>query len=357
MKKVWWWALAILFATTAGEIGCSSTSSGRTPTQQPTSTPTITSTYTPVCPTWILKGSMVTARNQFATAALTCGGVAGLLAVGGVTAGSFCAASAEFYNPQTDTWGATPPLPATRHGHAAAPVTRSGVTGVLVAGGVVGGSVATSVQFFDPSAGGWTPLTAMTTGRVGLVAAPVVIGGVAGVLAAGGVDGGGFWLGSAEFYDPAGSWTVVASMTTPRSEAAAAPVTFGGVAGVLVAGGGNPGGALSSAEFYNPVANTWQSVSPMAVVREDPVAAPVTVGGVQGVLVAGGANSSGPLPWAEFYDPSTNSWSAISSMNLGRYAAAAAPVTIGGRLGVLVSGGYLFNGTGRVLSETEFFCP
>ena len=69
---------------------------------------------------------------------------------------------------------------------------------------------------------------------------------------------------------------------------------------VLVVGGRNFGGALASAELYDPVSGSWSGAATSSTARE----------GTQGdvlpkgeVLVAGGDNCGGVLASAELYDP------------------------------------------------------
>jgi hypothetical protein len=93
------------------------------------------------------------------------------------------------------------------------------------------------------------------------------------VLVAGGTSAGT----SAELYDPvANTWTAVSPMTTPRIDAAAAVLDDGRV---LVAGGSDGANALASAELYDPVANTWTAVA-MAVARGAPTATRLASGRV-----------------------------------------------------------------------------
>ena len=81
--------------------------------------------------------------------------------------------------------------------------------------------------------------------------------------------GGGDGQESAELYDPdTDTWSPTDSMTTARS---GHTMTFLGVKGVLVVGGqdgsGAPGGALASAERYDPNTNMWVSAGSLADAR------------------------------------------------------------------------------------------
>jgi len=97
--------------------------------------------------------------------------------------------------------------------------------------------------------------------------------------------------------DPA--WTTVASMATPRNGAA---VTLLADGKVLIAGGYDAPTALSSAEVYDPVANTWTTVGPMAVTH----AAFSLVR-----LPSGRVLTAGNSP--EIYEPTSKTWTALST--------------------------------------------
>ena len=75
---------------------------------------------------------------------------------------------------------------------------------------------------------------------------------------------------SAEVYDPtSGTWTVVASMTTPRQSQGAVGLSNGTV---LVVGGLNDASSavigVGSLEVYDPTANTWASSGAMVTARQ-----------------------------------------------------------------------------------------
>src|SRR5258708_4433016 len=70
------------------------------------------------------------------------------------------------------------------------------------------------------------------------------------------------------------------------------------------------------------------------------------------VLIAGGSNSSGYLSSTELFDPATNTFAAATpSMNVARRSATA---TLLPNAKVLIAGGF---GNGGVLSSTELYDP
>ncbi|OON16273.1 kelch repeat protein, partial [Opisthorchis viverrini] len=79
--------------------------------------------------------------------------------------------------------------------------------------------------------------------------------------------------------------------------------------------------ALNSVEVLDPSSDCWLPISPMSCCRSS-----LGVATVRGKLYAvGGYNTSGPI-WtvnclssAESYDPETDTWTAIASMNFPRY--------------------------------------
>jgi hypothetical protein len=213
----------------------------------------------------------------------------------------------------------------------------TGLTVVLLA---IGPLVAPNAAAQAP--GSFAPTGSMTVPRAEAVAAPLSDGRV---LVAGGVDPtqGHRWavVSSAEIYDPAtGSFSPTGSMSTPRGYAAAAPLPDGRV---LVAGGWDGwelDDAVKTAEIYDPATGTFAPTGDMTVARYRPVAAPLPDGRV---LVAGGeyfdlgSLLEKSLQSAEIFNPATGTFAPAGSMTVPRSgAAAAAPLPEGG---VLVAGG------------------
>lgn len=181
---------------------------------------------------------------------------------------------------------------------------------VLVAGGIDStGFFVGTAELYDPSTGQWTATGAMLEIRAGHTATLLPDGTV---LVAGGGDGGR----TAELYDPAtGTWTATGSMITPRWYHTATLLPDGTV---LVAGGsaiigGDSPLALASAELYDPATGTWTATGNMIEAREARTATLLPDGTV---LVAGGSGSAGSalVESAELYDPASGSWTATGRM-------------------------------------------
>jgi N-acetylneuraminic acid mutarotase len=146
----------------------------------------------------------------------------------------------------------------------------------------------------------------------------------------------------------AGSWSKAASPITGREEHTATLLRNGNV---LIAGGTDGRGkTLASAEVYNPATNRWTPAGPMLTARLDHTATLLQSGKV---LVAGGLEAavpfvpSSPLASAELYDPTTNAWSPAAPM-IGSRARQTSTLLVDGR--VLVVGGLSV-----ALRESGFF--
>jgi hypothetical protein len=293
-------------------------------------------------------GSMGTARYAAAAAPLKDGRV---LVAGGFyddSGGDHYLASAEVFNPATNSFSSAGigAMGAARHGAVAAPLPDGRV---LVAGGDYNDGVdhpLATAEVFNPSTNTFAPVGDMSIARIRAAAAPLPDGRV---LVAGGNDGT-TRLSSAEVFNPAtNAFTPVGDMGTDRARAAAAPLPDGRV---LVAGGTN-GAPLSSAEVFNPATNSFSSagLGAMGTARQAPAAAPLPDGRV---LVSGGVYVEGPGGYqasAEVFNPATKSFSStgIGAMGTARTGAVAAPLPDGR---VLVAGGY--DGSTRFASAEIF---
>ena len=291
-------------------------------------------------------GSMGVARYAAAAATLKDGRV---LVAGGFYddgLGDHYLASAEVFDPATNSFSPAGVMGVARHGAAAAALPDGRV---LVAGGDYNDGtdhLLASAEVFNPATNAFTPVGDMAVARVRAAAAPLPGGRV---LIAGGNDGS-TRLSSAEVFNPAtNSFTPVGDMGGDRARAAAAPLPDGRV---LLAGGTN-GAPLSSSLVFDPATNSFSSagIAAMGTARQAPVAAPLPDGRV---LVSGGVYVEGPggyLASAEVFNPATNSFSSagLGAMSTPRTGAVAAPLPDGR---VLVAGGY--DGSTR-FSSAEIF--
>lgn len=160
----------------------------------------------------------------------------------------------------------------------------------------------------DP--GGWIDAANLLTGRTGHTATLLQDGRV---LVAGGEDGFGHGLSSAEVFDPqTNRWRSTGSMSATRVSHTSTLLPDGRV---LVSGGfpnGTSAGSLDSVattEIYDPRTGRWRAAAPMAYARARHTATLLHSGKV---LVVGGIGpiSAGSFlqPVAEVYDPTSDRW-------------------------------------------------
>lgn len=207
--------------------------------------------YDPSMDSWSATGSMAAVRLGHRAILLTIGPNAGKVLV---TGGSDRAPSntstsgCELYDPGSGTWSATGSLNESRNSHTAT-LLLSGQ--VLVVGGQITSDAVNrdSAELYDPQSGTWS-LAAPTSGPRAHQTATLLLSGE--VLVVGGTTGisGSSSLTTVEIYDPlSDSWSVAASMATPRLQHSAALLPDGRV---IVVGGVSDGEIFSSTEIFDP---------------------------------------------------------------------------------------------------------
>ncbi len=301
---------------------------------------------------WSLTGSMSTARYAHTATLLSNGNV---LVAGGIDANGAPLASAELFDPTSGTWSATGNMLTARHDQTAVFLTSGKV---LVTGGIgANGAILSSAELYDPTTGTWGAAGNMTSARVSHTATVLTTGFV---LLNGGRNSSGA-LASAELYNPVtGGFATTGGMNFARQFHTAFLLSSGQV---LVAGGKNSSSVLSSAELYDPGAGVWTTTGSMAGARQFHTASGLasfgTCGGINGggpnnlVLVAGGRDQDGVLTTAELYNPDTGTWSATADMSTGRLAHASTLLSNGK---VLVAGGTTGKDRGA-LASTVLYDP
>jgi hypothetical protein len=166
------------------------------------------------------------------------------------------------------------------------------------------------------SPGTFTATGDMTTRRVRHTATLLADGTV---LIAGGIVAGGGALSSAEIYDPrTGTFTATGDMTTPRVEHTATLLPEGKV---LIAGGSGPVApspplfaGKASAELYDPATKTFTPTGDMTMGRWGHGATLLPSGKV--LMVGGfteGRETDATRTSAELYDPSTGTFTPAGS--------------------------------------------
>jgi hypothetical protein len=277
--------------------------------------------------------------------------------VGGWSKGNKSTASAEFFNPATKKFSQLGSMP-TGEGLGVGALLTSGVphTEIMIAGGFGGkskftkktvsnkvtGSATTQLEILDPATGKFTAASApLLTARVGATATALSSGEV---LIAGGTDSGGNPTNTAEVFDPAtGETTATANnMSSPRAFQSA---TLLGDNTVLIAGGmtDNVGDLTSSADIYDPGANTFTATGAMFEPLGAHAAVLLDTGTLAGqVLISGGFTGGSSALLASqnviAYDPVGKTFNFTSgSMNNAR-AFHTATLLASGQ--VLVAGGF-----------------
>ena len=168
------------------------------------------------------------------------------------------------------------------------------------------------------------------------------------VLIAGGQNSSNTATATAEQYNPASqTFTSEGPLGTARYFHTATLLTSAPNNGkVLIVGGQNSGGVLSSAELYDPNAGTFSTTGSMANARMWHTATLLLSGKV---LIAGG-NSGGNLPTtSELFDPAFATFSPAASLITGRFLHTATLLNSGA---VLIAAGQ--NSTGQ-LSSAELY--
>jgi N-acetylneuraminic acid mutarotase len=281
---------------------------------------------------WTATASMVIARSGHTATllpdgkVLVAGGNTGVIAVPieqlDATDAFNVQSSAELYDPSTGTWSATGSMVAARSGHTAMLLPDGKV---LVAGGNTG--VQSSAELYDPSTGTWTATGNMVTARSGHTATllpdgKVLVAGGYDVTTPPGIGGSPEIVAKAELYDPStGTWSATGSMSTARRDHTATRLTNGKV---LVVGGYRnaiPGydsgpAPLNTAELYDPRTRTWSATGSIQSARAHHGATLLPDGKA---LVEYGDFL---VAWADLYDPSEGTWTAIWSPDIGGFVTA-----------------------------------
>ncbi|WP_369258967.1 Kelch repeat-containing protein [Streptomyces sp. R35] len=233
-------------------------------------------------------------------------------------------------------------MPTARWGLAAASAPcPTGQTGTCVYAVGGNGNGGTTVESYNRLTNAWSTLRSLTTPRrdLAVAAAPCPLGQTGTcVYAVGGFDAGNTIVGTVESYNPTtNAWSTVTSLTTPRSQlaAAAAPCPPGQTGTCVYAVGGNNNGlAVGTVESYNPATNAWSTVAsntPRLLLAA--AAAPCPSGQTGTCVYAVGGFDAGNtiVGTAESYNPTTNAWSPVASLPTRRAGlpAAAAPCPSG----------------------------
>jgi len=285
--------------------------------------------YDPSARTWSSAGTLSTPRSLHTATLLHSGKV---LVVGGSSDLPFylgSLASAELYDPQTNTWALAASMHTPRSYHTATLLSDGRV---LVVGGIeatndVSGTVLGSAELYDPVTNSWTtaaPLPFARARHTALLLADhrvLVIGGTDSAYPA-----STSYFPTAEIYDPAAqSWSLVGKMNSARVEATATLLPDNRVLVV-----GDEGVNERTAEIFDPRTDGWLPIPDPGVGRAEHVAVALRNGTV---LVAGGVGETS----AQLFDWRRNAWTNAGALTVIR-ASATATVLADGQ--VLIAGGF-----------------
>ena len=297
--------------------------------QASTTTVTVTDNGTTNPPgaadSWIATSGTPAVGTTGSTATLFADGM--VLVAGGMNASGTVVPNAYIYNAVSETFTATTGNLNTARTGATATLLPNGQ--ILIAGGSSDGTATNALntaELYNPVTGTFTvagsgSLSVMTAARFGATATLLTNGQV---LIAGGENSGGA-LNSAELYNPAtpDTFTATGNLGTARYDAAALLLANG----IVLIAGGTGSGTLNSAELY--AAGTFTSASGTMTVARTGATATLLLNGK--ALVAGGStDGSIPLNTAEIYNTAGGSFSAsISTLNTPRFNGTATPLPNG----------------------------
>lgn len=257
-----------------------------------TSRTSTTELYQPADNTWTTTGIMGSPRAAHTVTLLANGKV---LAVGGYN-GPYLSTS-ELYDLGTNTWSPADTLETGPRGYHTATLLANGK--VLVAGGTKGSTASDTLataEIYDPATNTWSSVGNMAVARQNHTASLLPSGKV---LVIGGDDATNT-LASAEIFDPVtNSWSLADMLATSRTGHTA---TVLGNGDVLVTGGFSGGlsgtFASSNVEVYNPAINDWSAPTGLQVARGRHGAVLM----LDGRIFVGGGVGSSVLGSIEIYD-------------------------------------------------------
>lgn len=239
-----------------------------------------------------------------------------VLAVGGTGSAP---TSTELFDPTSNTWAVSSPLPEMLGKGVNAVGLSDGK--VVVAGGfpATTGAASKSNVYVRSTSGTWASAASMSSGRAWFSMATMTIDGKESVFVAGGMQLPSISskpLKTSEYYEPStDSWYTGPAMTAERSHAGYAMLADGRM---LVVGGHGVDSSgfdlqLKSAEIFSPSTKSWASTGSLVQERSDATLIPLA--GATAVI-AGGWNETeyGALRTIEYWDGTT--WTSIASKGM-----------------------------------------
>lgn len=285
---------------------------------------------------WKPGADMPTARSDLAGA--TDGTL--LYTVGG-SDGRADVATAEAYDPKTDTWTTLPSLRQARSDLGAAVADRR----LVVAGGLSGGQPQKSVAMLDLTSKTWEDLPDLGTARHGLSVAAVAdtvyaVGGSTGAGPGQVTSSGESVKLAPRRLQPAAQWRSLPDAPTARLMSAWAVLD----GRIYVVGGLRAGEVLDTVESFDPRTGAWQTEPPLPVALHH--ASATTYRGE--VVVIGGAADNIGQGSDKVFALRSGAWTELPSLTHAR--AAPAVGAVGDKL--IVTGG---QNDKQIVAQTEVF--
>lgn len=191
-----------------------------------------------------------------------------------------------------------------------------------------------TAELWEPASRAWRMVAPLPAQRNGIILVTTADGDA---LVTGGANSDYVAKSSTVVFDDrTREWSTSGLLNSARMAFAAAALPDGRVlvAGGLHIGFSQEGGALSSAEIWDPDTGTWAEIDEMSSPRVQPVAVTLSDGRV---LVAGGVAGWGgddPLVSAEVYDPGNHRWSPAGVLSAPRDGLAIIALPDGGALAI-----------------------
>ena len=253
--------------------------------------------------------------------------------------------TASIPNVATGTWQTWNAMGDVRSGAAEALLQNGGV---LIIGGTNANGPVASADLFGTD-GNFSAAAAMQTPRSGHAATVLSDGRV---LVTGGVTTGGGAVNTAEIYDPsADSWSAPTTMVEGRAGHTASVLSDGRV--LLAGGHDSAGNALSGLEIFDPASGKFSSAGAMSVPRMNHAAA--TLGDGRVLIIGGTTDGTNALASIDIYDPSAGTVSAGPALSTPRMSATAT-TTLDGKVAVIGGNNGSASGS-QDLASAEIFDP
>jgi len=288
--------------------------------------------WDPITASLSTTGRLIDGRVDSTATALYDGRVLAVGGFGGPYAyGSTALASAELWDPATESFTAAGSASYPRVGHTATLLLDGRV---LIVGGV-GAGASVSAEIWDPASGAFTALAPLPApARTGGHTATLLDDG--SVLIVGGTEPG-FIMPTARLWDPIANEFFFAGVLAQERSGHTATLLEDGR--VLIVGGRPPSGGpvLTSAEVWDPATGEFSEAGTLREGRTDHSATRLADGRV--FLFGGMVGSDSALASVEFWDPATASFSSATPLHEPYFHPSAVLLPDGRRVLVVGDGG------------------